>query len=350
MLRTLVVGLGRAGAGLHLPVLAGLRKRTGPEGPFADAPVVACDPELATVPGTVAVDSIERAMGLLDPARTVVHVCTPPTGRVDVVAELAGLGFTRFVVDKPLAATVADADAIEALRDRHGLDVVVVAHWLTAALTARLEDVVRSGRFGALRALTVAQHKPRFTRTVATAGHPTAFDVEVPHSLGVVLRLAGPAELVDATWSDLTCVGHVVPRMGGARMTLRHGGGLQTSVHSDLMSPTRQRRITLRLDHAMVTADYPLGDEDDHAQLRVVAAGRDERAVFPDDALAEHLLAAYRHFAGERDPGLADLAPHREVVRLLEAAKTRCASSERHSAGGITVPAQERRAALDHVR
>jgi predicted dehydrogenase len=326
--RTLVVGLGRAGGGLHLPVLNRLRE-TSPEPLFSGHPIAAYDPRPPDVlpAGVTVVPSVTAAARQLDPEWTVVHVCTPPTGRPVVLAELVEAGFRRFVVEKPLAADPADLAAVLALRDRHALDIVVVAPWLAAGLTRRLTDAVHGHRYGPLREITVAQHKPRFTRSLATSGHPTAFDVELPHSLAVVLGLAGQAELAAAACTPLRCDDHTVPRMGGARLVLRHASGAHSTLRSDLTSPMRERRITLRFADAVVTGHYPLSADDHHAQFVVATGGREHRDVFPDDALAAFFLAAYRHFHGRPAPAVTGLDRHVEAVRLLAEAKALCSAT-----------------------
>src|SRR4029079_6631807 len=100
---------------------------------------------------------------------------------------------------------------------------------------------------GALRSISSVQSKPRLTRSLASEGHPTAFDVEVPHVLGVALRLAGDADVVAAACTDMHVEGRTVPRMGSAHLVLRHAGGVRTEVLSDLTSPVRERRIALEL-------------------------------------------------------------------------------------------------------
>lgn len=328
-MHTLVVGLGRAGGGLHLPVLTRLRE-TSSAPLFSEQPIVAYDPRpLGAAPaGVTVVPSLAVAVRHLDPEWTVVHVCTPPVGRPEVLAELVESGFRRFVVEKPLAADPADLARVLALRDRHALDVVVVAPWLAAELTGRLTEAVRGHRYGALREVTVAQHKPRFARSLTTSGHPTAFDVELPHSLAVVLGLAGRAELAAAAWAPLRCAGRTVPRMGGARLALRHVSGAHSTLRSDLASPVRERRITLRLSGAVVTGHYPLSADDHHAQFVVATGGREHREVFPDDALAAFFLAAYLHFHGRPVADVTELGRHIEAVRLLAEAKALCVATE----------------------
>ena len=321
LLHTLVVGLGRAGAGLHLRVLAKMRAKA--DGLLSTGPVVACDPEPAEMPSdprVQLVDTPAAAAELVPPAETVVHVCTPPVGRVGLLTELADLGFRRLIVEKPLAADAQEHARIERLRDERGMRIAVVAHWLDSPLTERLRALIASGSLGRLRSLSFAQHKPRFGRSLTTAGHPTAFDVEVPHSLGVALDLAGPGELAAAESADMA-VGHArLPRMGAATVVLHHRGGVTTEIRSDLTAPVRQRRVALEFTGGRATGHYPVSEQDDHAQL---STGDGRAEVFRDDALTAFVARTYRRF---RESGGDDrFALHGDVVRLIAEAKSRSA-------------------------
>lgn len=330
MLHTLVVGLGRAGAGLHLPVLAKARARQ--PGLFAPAPVIGLDrrPGAASAAlragGAAAelrvVDSLAEARPLLDPDRTVAHVCTPPVARVEVVRELLDAGFRRLLLEKPLAADRRELARLRELLRRPGVRAAVVAPWLAAALTDRLARLPqdRPG-LGALREIAVVQNKPRFQRSFSTSGHPTAFDVEVPHALGVLLRLAGDAEVVAASCTGLEAGGLRRPFLGGATLRLAHRGGVRGEIASDLGSPVRERRITLRFEHGTAVGHYPADASDDHAQLRVTEGGTTSpREVFRDDALTAFLLGAYAEFASG-GPGPAAVERQARVVELLCDAK-----------------------------
>lgn len=322
MFRSLVVGLGRAGSRLHLRVLA--KARATRKDLFHPGPVLAYDPAAharAVPEGVSTVESLQSAAKLVDPDHTVAHVCTPPN-RAAVLAELAENGFRRLIVEKPLATGVQDLRVISHIRRRHGLDIAVVSHWLDAELTHRIGALVRGGELGPLRAISFALHKPRFTRTATTDGHPTAFDVEVPHSLGVALRLAGSARVTEAEWTDMRFGNHLHPRMGGARMVLRHDTGVISEITSDLTAPVRQRRIELEFARGSIIGHYPLSEDDDHAHL--VVAG--QRQVFQDDALTRFMLRSYDRFRGtESTRGTYDL--HCAIVGLLDAAKALCAST-----------------------
>ncbi len=314
MPHSVVAGLGRSGAGLHVPVLRRLRAQF-PE-IFGCQPIVGVDPAagMALRDGSVDIitDSLDRLTALVPPGDTVVHVCTPPASRAAVLTSLAAQGFRRLVVEKPVAGDLDALAAIERLRAEHGLDVVVVTQWLAADLTGRLARLVRSGEHGPLASISVRQDKPRFARASDPA-HADAFDVEVPHALAVALTIAGPAELTGAGWTDP----HAGP-LGGAWLSLRHRSGPQTTIHSDLTSPVRRREITLRLRDTTVVGHYPVSADDHHAQLRV---GAGPREVFEDEALGAFLVAAYRYFTGAAAAPPGEFAVHATVVRLLAAAR-----------------------------
>jgi predicted dehydrogenase len=322
--QSLVVGLGRAGAGLHLPVLA--KARSCEPQLFGGQDVVACDPRRRPPhrPGLVATPSIATAAGGLDPAGTVVHVCTPPTDRHAVITELAELGFRNLIVEKPLASDADDLARIIRVRRKHRLHVEVVEPWLTSSLTGRLVELTRSGLFGAPRSISIVQNKPRFRRSFAAPGHPTAFDVELPHGVALALRLAGAARVTHAAGTDLEVDGQFSPRMGGATIRLRHNSGVRTEISSDLTCPVRERRITVEFSNGTAIGHFAVSDDDDHSQLTLRANGRREHLVLRDDSLTEWMIQAYRKFqaGGEQTRGFNFAA---EVVQLLSVAKNICA-------------------------
>lgn len=318
-MRPLVVGLGRSGAGLHAASL--LRAGAVGDAWFAGPPL-AFDPRPdagARLEGVVRVTSLEHAARLSDPAATVVHLCTPPSRRVALLGELAALGFTRVLVEKPLAADRAQLARLESLRRRHRLHIEVVAHWLSARLTRELWQLTETQPLGPLRSIVFHQDKPRLLRGQSDDGHPSAFDVEIPHALGVVLRLAGPATVARARCDDLRTETATRPLMGGARLTLDHESGVLTELRSDLTAPVQRRSVCLRFADGEVTGHYPISERDDHARLTL--PGR-EPVIFRDDALAAFLRDTYRRFAEGRQ---VTYAVHHAVVRLLCEAKERAA-------------------------
>jgi predicted dehydrogenase len=333
MLRTLILGLGRAGWGLHLPVLSQIHESGLDREVFAPEPVVVYDPQgiqngRPPVPLTV-VDSLHAARELLDPANTVVHLCTPPSVRREVLEQLAALGFRMILVEKPLAADRESLDRIIDIRLRRDLDLMVMGHWLDSRVTTRLANIIKSGELGELRSISAVQRKPRFGRSLMTDGHPSAFEVEIPHSLGVALYLAGDAEVVGASWSDMAVDGRIIPRMGSAHLRVRHGSGIETEIFSVLTSMQRERKLTLEFEGGLVTGYYPVGQDDDYASLSVIAQdGIERRTVFPDDSLTVFLRRAYRRFHAKEDLR-SDFLLNVRVANLLCDAKQLCAANGR---------------------
>ncbi|MEU5362359.1 Gfo/Idh/MocA family oxidoreductase [Streptomyces sp. NPDC005925] len=350
MLQPLVVGLGRSGSGLHVRTLARLAGRTGStDDPLVVLPVVGCDPRASRprVPATPEVTvagTLDEALEYVDPATAVAHVCTPPPLRYALVEELAGHGFRRMILEKPSAGSLDELDALVRLRDEAGLRLMTVAHWNASRLAGRLRRLVRGGGLGRLRRITVDQHKPRFLRSLTTDGHRSALDVEIPHSLALALDLAGPAELRTAHCWDLRCEDRELPRMGGAHVELEHRSGVVTLLRSDLGAAVRQRSVVCEFDGGTATGHFPLGEDDDHAQLVIhpaEPAGRMNppdsggpwtgRHVFRDDALTGFMTGAYRDFLSEPvllpapvRPGpvdTADFALACATARLLCAAR-----------------------------
>ncbi|WP_419992751.1 Gfo/Idh/MocA family oxidoreductase [Streptomyces boninensis] len=343
MPRTLIVGFGRAGHGLHWSVLRRLRGMERVAHLFSQLPPVVYDSDPIakhlTDPSVYAVPTLTRARDLLDPEDTIVHLCTPPTNRLQPLKELADLGFTKILVEKPLVATVDELPAIDALRRERGLELMVVAHWLESALTRRLRALVASGDLGELKTVFIAQRKPRIARTLSTIGHPTTFDVELPHSVGVVLSLAGDAATAGAELHDMQVKGAVVPEMGAARLLLDHYGGVRTEIFSDLAAPVRERVIQLGFSDGWAVGHYPISEADDYAHLDTSVEGLIPHSVFRDDSLARFLVHAYEQFTNGADLD-ADFRLNTRVTGILAEAKrfargARAAAAEHAFATGV---------------
>lgn len=365
MLNTFIVGGGRAGLGLHWPVLRKLRALPDDSGRWSPDPPVVWDVqdihEQALAEGLVPADSLAHAAKLADPARTVVHLCTPPVDRFATLQELADLGYTRIVVEKPMTVGVAGLEAIDMLARVRGLRLRVVSPWLASSLTHELAELVRYGAvgelggLGGLRSLSFTQFKPRWTRTLRSNNHTTAFDVELPHSLGVALRLAGDARIVDAALTDMRIGDTVIPKMGSARLTLQHHNGVTTEIASDLTSPIRERRIGLRFDTGHVVGHYPISDVDHHASLTVhdgAGGGTATPRILFDDALTTYIDHAYRDYEAGADRaggsgGWDDYAIARRVVQLLQEAHLMAAARE--AGGGPADDASDPRPPLTGV-
>ncbi|ATL65625.1 oxidoreductase [Nocardia terpenica] len=326
-LRSFLIGLGHAGRNLHLRALRTIREQARTDhrlgALFDAADPLGYDPIPPPVTdGLLVLGSPREAVRHTDPRATVVHLCAPPTVRLDAVAELADLGFRHFLVEKPLATDAAQARALLALARRRGLDLTIVAPWLSSGVTRRIRAAVDSRALGAVRRIAIRQTKPRLVRTAASAAHTNAFDVEPPHSVGVALALAGAAELTSAWLRDTPPIeGRVITNMGGAGLTLAHAGGAVTEIESDLTAAERVRRITVEFEGGVMIGHYSRAADDLRGRVEThTGCGRSSES-FSDDALRILFEDTYRRAAGLAGPVADPLDLHRRVVELLDAAK-----------------------------
>lgn len=157
---------------------------------------------------------------------------------------LAALGAGRAVlVEKPVAATLAEADAMVALAEARGL-VLQVGH---------LE------RFSAAqRALRAAAGRPLYLEATRTAPfRPRGLDVSVVldlmiHDLDLVLSLAGaPLEAVEAVGA---AVASPHPDIANAR--LRFANGVSATVTASRVSPRTERRLRTFSTAGALSVDF----------------------------------------------------------------------------------------------
>jgi hypothetical protein len=156
--------------------------------------------------------------------------------------------------------------------------------------------------------------------------------VELPHSVGVALRIAGDAQVAGAQLTDMRVGDVVIPRMGTARLVLRHDAGARTEIFSDLVSPVLERRIELTFTDGRAVGHFPGSENDHYAHLRVEGGRHPGASVFADDSLASFFRRVYEDF-DRGVPSEAEFALACRVVELLGTAKSRCRS------GALIVPA-----------
>lgn len=333
-LATVIVGFGKAGRSLHLPSVLHARRLCRDEGLFSTSRPVAVDPRLEVKPrmrddrSVLLVRSLDAAPDL-DPGSTVAHVCTPPLARIAALRALADRGIRHVVCEKPIAASLDELRGILDLVRERGLDIAVVSPWLSSSLTARLADLIGSGALGALRSIRVVQTKPRFSRTRDNVDHPSAFEVEIPHSMGLLLHLAGDAEVEHAAATDMELEGERYLHLGGAHVRLRHASGVVSEIACDLTAPVRERSLSLEFERGVVRGWYSVG-ADAHAQIEVHRDGAPpaSRDVLVDEHLTSMVIAWYQHFAGAGPRPVSDLAFNVRVMDAIAAAKRRAGIEE----------------------
>ncbi|OIK07779.1 Gfo/Idh/MocA family oxidoreductase [Streptomyces monashensis] len=317
-----IVGYGRAGRDLHHRSLRSLAaKRAVPTG---EALVVdpACRDGLPADARWCASPAAAAAV-LGDPGRGVFHVTTPASQHLKAVRELLSAGARRFIVEKPLAPTAAQARALLALIEEAGGHLVPVGVWPSSAVTREAIGLLDDGRIGRLKALQMEQHKPRFRRSLSNDAHGSALQIEMPHQVLLALHLCGTAHLTGcATW-PMVLPGATLPHLGGARVGLEHTGPMgervTSTLVSDLTSPVRVRRLTLTGTAGEITAHYPISGDDPFGQIWIT--GQERPRIVPDAPLTALIEDAYQFYLGNRPrPPGTEPALHLAAMEVLDAA------------------------------
>ncbi|SMH36056.1 oxidoreductase [Azospirillum agricola] len=189
-----LLGFGLAGAVFHAPLI-----RSEPRLRLAAVASSRTDDIRRVAPGAVAVAAPEAI--LADPAIDLVVVATPNTSHAPL-ARAALLAGKHVVIDKPMAATAREADALIELAERQGR-VLTVFHnrrWDGDFLTARA--CVEDGSLGEIHHCEV--HFDRFRPAIKPGwrerplpGSGVLFDLGA-HLIDQALTLFGPPRTVTA--------------------------------------------------------------------------------------------------------------------------------------------------------
>ncbi|HEX8394958.1 MAG TPA: Gfo/Idh/MocA family oxidoreductase [Longimicrobium sp.] len=348
-LGAVIVGLGRAGLGLHIPVLEKIRRDGAATSPFGAVvglvdtvgPGVrralhrleydyGYDPR-----GISCADSLADLTGI-DPEQTIVHVCTPADDHAATLRAATDAGFRRIIVEKPCASNAADVDEMQRIVDRTGASVAVINPYLYSRSVASCKDKIQQvGRQP--HYLEFEMSKPRTTPTLLGRSKPeSVMDVELPHQIATALYLTEAsryrvlrAEVRHMHYREVDTVPcQVVRNMGLGIIVLELDECIAVLV-SYLDALTRTRELRLRFpntdhieaflpvtgdDHTSVIMEYSGHNTDGSAEQQRVAK-------LPDDMLARCLFDIYARFISD-SPQLSDLAFNRRVVDVMDKAKT----------------------------
>ncbi|MFE5701765.1 gfo/Idh/MocA family oxidoreductase [Rhodococcus sp. ACS1] len=134
-------------------------------------------------------------------------VVTPPSSHLAVASALAERGLD-LVIDKPLAASLPDAQAIVDVAERAGVRAAVTLQHRYKEAAVRARQLLADGAIGTLRSATVTVPLWRPDSYYAEAGRGTwdrdgggALITQAIHTLDLYLSLTGPARSVVAASS-----------------------------------------------------------------------------------------------------------------------------------------------------
>jgi predicted dehydrogenase len=237
--------------------------------------------------GVLALTDAGDLIGLADAA----SVAVPTSRHVEVASRLLEGGL-HVLVEKPIAATLADASALIALAARHGR-VLQVGHLerFNAAVLA-LDDVID-------RPLFIESH-----RIAPFSERGTDVDVVLDlmiHDIDLIQLLVGrPLAAIDA-------VG--VPVLSGrddiANARLRFEGGCVANVTASRVSFKSERRMRLFQRDAYISIDFSAGSatiarRDPAASGIVPGVALEQRSIGANDALMLEIEAFVGAIRGER--------------------------------------------------
>ncbi len=348
-LGAVVVGLGRAGLGLHIPVLEKIRRGGAAASPFGavvglvdtveagtrralhrleydygyDSGRVSCATSLADLTG-------------VDPDHTIVHICTPADNHASDLRAATDAGFRRIIVEKPCASNTADVDEMRRIADRTGASIGVINPYLYSRSVASCKDKIQQvGRQP--HYLEFEMSKPWTAPTLAGRSKPeSVMDVELPHQIATALHLTEAsryrvlrAEVRHMHYREMeTEVCQVVRNMGVGILVLELDQCIAVLI-SSLDALTRTRVLKLRFPNSEHIEAFLPVTGDDHTSVVIEYSGHnsdgstDQQRVakLPDDMRARCLFDMYSRFATD-SPQLSDLTFNRKVIDVMDKAKT----------------------------
>lgn len=254
---------------------------------------------------------------LAEAAPTAASVCAPGSAHRAVAVALLDAG-VPVLVEKPLAGTVTDAEAIVRAATRAGV-LCQPGHILRFSAPHRaLHDEVRAGRLGDVLAVSSRRDRPRTLSRLFPDQHPAL--LTAVHDVDLALWYAG-APVVEVRAVTRTRPGVGVPVLVWAQ--LRHANDVVSSIRNSYLLPEHAPNHTS--DLVEVYGTDGVGHVDlTHPALLVQAV----QAQAPDWLLSPSggggaLAAELRHFldrvAGTRAPAVVPLADGLHVVRVAAA-------------------------------
>ena len=294
---------------------------------------------------TVGVTSSLDAV-LNDPRVRAVAVATPASTHFDIGSKVLNSG-RHLLVEKPIAATAAEAEALVALADRLGLTIMCDHTYCYTPAVHKIRELVESGELGDIQYVDSV----RVNLGLVQRDVNVIWDL-APHDLSIFDAIL-PPELrptqISAFGSDPVGAGQDCL----AYLSLPLGNGGIAHAHVNWLSPVKIRTMVVGGSRCMVVWDdlsttqkisiYDRGVERipdlvGEQRARAIVSYRTGEMVAPALREGEALRAVIAEFARsitQGTPPLTDGLSGLRVIRLLEAASRSLAS------GGALVDAYQ---------
>lgn len=276
---------------------------------------------------------------LLDDPNVDAIVIACPVGAHYPLAKAALNRGKHVLVEKPLAASVAEAEELAALAEKSGLLLLVDHVFLYSPSVRKMAELIRDGEVGDLLFIDSV----RINLGIFQHDVNVIWDL-APHDLSIIDYLIGrgPRSVLAAGASHANN-----GREDVAYLHLDYGDNLLASVHVNWLSPVKVRHFLIggsrrsvlynELDISERVKVYDRGidvSEDSEGMRQALVSYRSGDVLAPRLDSAEPLGFLVRHFAECIEKGstpISDAAQGVRIVRVLEAATRSLA------AGGVRI-------------
>jgi predicted dehydrogenase len=252
-----------------------------------------------------------------DPDVDAVFVATPNALHVPVVVAAAEAGKHVFC-EKPLALTIEEGRTAVLACEAAGVILRIGMHLRFEQSLQRISEILRSGKIGAIRALSIERTAPLAERvpwrTDPAQGGSILCDVGV-HLLDLVPRL------VDAEIASVSALASPAPDTGLAAdtitMLLRLNSGIQATIRVSREAPYSASDLVVIGTEGMLRTG-PLRWVDEHQLAIITTSGIDEETIPAVDLYRAEIEA----FADDVADGGSRCATGIEGLRLVAIAES----------------------------
>jgi predicted dehydrogenase len=264
-IRVAVVGYGYWGS-KHVRVLSTM----------PDVDVVVVDEHVERLEEAVAYyPSVERtATSLVDVLDDVdaVLVATPPAAHAEIALQAINAG-KHVLVEKPMATSVSDAEAMVLAASVQGVQLMVGHTFEYNAAVRRLRDIIRSGTLGRVLYIDSARLSlGRYQRDVNVI-----WDL-APHDISIASFLLDELPVAASVWGDR----NVTPWREDVAYLRLDFPETRAFVHVSWLNPNKVRRTTVVGERKMAVYD----DMSDNERIRIYDIGVDPASI--DDPHSAH--------------------------------------------------------------
>ena len=208
-----------------------------------------------------------------------VLVATPPVEHVDVTLRSLRAG-KHALVEKPLAASVADAEAMVAAAHENDVQLVVGHTFEYNPAVRQLRDIIRSGELG--RVLYV--DSARLSLGLYRRDVNVIWDL-APHDISIVSYLLDEMPVAASVWANR----NIGPWREDVAYLRLDFPSTHAFVHVSWLNPRKVRRTTVVGDRRMAVYD----DMSDNERIRIFDIGVDPGAI-DNPHMAHEMPVSYR--------------------------------------------------------